>query len=216
MQVRFGDPIIGTGGQRIGDVNGLIVDAGTKRARAILVDAGLLDRAQHMVAFSAIERSDQSGLHLDATGAKTDAESPVLDSEEVAFAQRVEPETTFIPAAGVGGPVMASEPSIPGEYPDESSFIENAPLDPPPVEIESNLGENEVRLDKGTDAISNDGHKIGEILGFELGDMGLVDQITVSEGFILKHQASFPIAEIGEFGTNAVHLRLSKDEAEKR
>jgi hypothetical protein len=216
MQVRFGDPVNGSGGQRLGEVNGLVVDAGTKRASAILVDAGPLDRAQQMVAISAIARSDQSGLHLDATRTKTDAESPELDSDEVAFPQRAEPETTFIPAAGVGGPVMASEPSVPGEYPDESSFFEIAPLDPPPVEIESNLGENEVRLDKGADAMSKDGHKVGEVVGFELGDMGRVDQITVSEGFILKHQASFPLAEIGEFGTNAVHLRLSRSDAEKR
>jgi uncharacterized protein YrrD len=216
MQVRFGEPVFGIGGKRVGEVDGLIVNAGTKRARAILVDTGLLGRAQHMVAISAITRSDERGLHLDTTGKRADTSSPVVESEEVAFSQRVEPPIEFVPAAGVGGPVIADNPAVPGEYPDESSFFELAPLDPPPVEIESNLGENDVKLDKGTDVLSSDHHKIGQAVSFDLGDMGLIDRVTVSEGFILKRSAAFPLAEIGEFGTNEVHLRVDRAEAEKR
>lgn len=216
MQIKLGASVFGIGGKRIGEVDGLVADAGTKRARLILMDPGLLDRSQHLVAVSAIRRSDEDGIHLDATGARTVAESPVLESEEVAFAQRVEPETTFIPAAGVGGPVVASTPSIPGQYPDDSSFFEIAPLDPPPVEILSNLGENEVRLTKGTDVLSQDRHKIGSVTEFDLGEMGLIEGVTVSEGFILKHAAKFALAEIGEIDSNAIHLRLTREEAEKR
>jgi hypothetical protein len=216
MEVRLGESVFGIGGKQVGEVDGLIVDAGTKRARAILVDTGLLNRAQHMVAVSAIAHSDERGLHLDTTGKRAGASSPVVESEEVAFSQRVEPPTEFVPAAGVGGPVIADNPAVPGEYPDEKSFFDIAPLDPPPVEIESNLGENEVKLDKRTDVRTADGHKVGEAVAFELGDMGLVDRVTVAEGFLLKRSVNFPLAEIGEFGTNEIHLRISKDEAEKR
>lgn len=216
MQVRLGASVFGIGGKRLGEVDALIADAGTKRARAILVDAGLLDRTGHLVAISAIARSDQDGLHLDATGARTNAESPVLDSEEVAFPQRVAPPTTFIPAAGVGGPVIADDPAVPGQYPDNSSFFELAPLDPPPVEIESNLGENEVRLQKSTEAVSKDQHKIGRVTAFDLGDMGLIEGITVSEGLIRKESAHFALAEIAELGTNTIHLGLTRQEAENR
>lgn len=216
MQVRLGESVFGLGGKRLGEVNGLVIDAGTKRARAILVDAGLLDRVEHIVAISAVRVANEDGLHLDATGARTEDQSPILDSEEVAFAQRVEPETTFIPAAGVGGPVYATEPSVPGAYPDQSSFFEIAPLDPPPVEILSNLGENEVGLRSGTHAISSDHHTVGEVVAFALGDMGLVESITVSEGLIRKSEMILPLADISEFGSNAIHLRISKDEAASR
>ncbi len=216
MQVRLGESVFGIGGKQLGEVNGLIVDAGTKRARALLMNAGLLAREEHIVAISAVRTGDDEGLRLDATGARTEAQSPVLDSEEVSLAQRVEPETTFIPAAGVGGPVYGAEASVPGAYPDESSFFEIAPLDPPPVEIFSNLGENEVRLERGTHAISSDNHKVGAVVAFALGEMGLVETITVSEGFILKSEVDFPLADISEFGANAVHLRITKDEAASR
>ena len=214
MQIEFGAPVFGVGGKRLGEVDGLVVNAGTKRASAILVDAGLFDRGKHMIGVSAITRSDQDGLHLDEPAATSEAESPTLDAEEISLAQRVEPPTEFIPAAGVGGPIYADTPAPAGEYPDESSFFEIAPLDPPVVEVESNLGENEVVLGSETHAISSDHERLGNVTAFELGDMGLVESITVSEGLIFKERQAFPLSEIDEFGTDAVHLRLTKSAAE--
>ena len=109
---------------------------------------------------------------------------PISTARKSPCRSELRPRPTFIPAAGVGGPVYADEPTLPGRFPDDSSFFEMAPLDPPPIEIFSNLGENEVRLDKGTDILASDGHKVGEAESFTLGDMGLVEQVAVSEGFL--------------------------------
>jgi hypothetical protein len=214
MQVEFGASILGKGGKRLGAVDGLVVNAGTKRASSVVADEGLFDSGKHMIAVSAIARSDQDGLHLEESAARTESESSELDSEEVTFPQRVEPSTTFIPAAGVGGPVYADAPPAPGDYPDSHSFFDIAPLDPPAVEIESNLGENEVVLSKGTRAISSDDHHLGDVVGFALGEMGLVESVTVSEGLIFKQRSTFGLNEIDEFGTDTVHLGLTKSAAE--
>jgi len=214
MQIEFGAPVFGAGGKRLGDVDGLVVNAGTKRASAILVDAGLFDRGKHMIGVSAITRSDHDGLHLDEPAATSEADSQTLDTEEVSIAPRVEPPTEYIPAAGVGGRVYADTPATPGAYPDESSFFELAPLDPPVVEVESNLGQNEIVLGSETHAISSDHQRLGNVTAFELGDFGTVESIAVSEGLIFKERRTFPLNEIDEFGTNAVHLRLSQSTAE--
>ncbi len=214
MQIDFGAPVFGAGGKRLGEVDGLVVNAGTKRASAILVDAGLFDRGKHMIGVSAVMRSDNDGLHLDEPARTSEAASQTLETEEVSIAQREEPPTEYIPAAGAGGRVYADVPAASGEYPDESSFFEIAPLDPPVVEVESNLGQNEVVLGKETDAISSDHERLGNVVAFEVGDIGLVESVTVSEGFIFKERSSFPLNEIEEFGTNAVHLRLTKSAAE--
>jgi uncharacterized protein YrrD len=216
MQIEFGAPVFGVGGKRLGEVDGFVVNAGTKRASAILVDAGFFDRGKHMIAVSAVTGSDQDGVHLDEPAATSEASSPTLDSEEVSIAQRVEPPTEFIPAGGVGGPVYADTGAPSGRYPDDSSFFEIAPLDPPVVEVESNLGANEVVLGKETHAISSDEERLGTVIAFEVGDMGLVESITVSEGLIFKERRSFPLKEIDEFGTNEVHLRVSRSAAEAR
>jgi len=214
MQIEFGAPVFGVGGKRLGAVDGLVVNAGTKRASAILVDAGLFDRGKHMIGISAITKIDQDGLHLDEPAATSEAGSQTLDTEEVSIAPRVEPPTEYIPAAGVGGGVYADTPATPGAYPDESSFFELAPLDPPVVEVESNLGQNEVVLGSETHAISSDHQRLGNVTAFELGDMGLVESIAVSEGLIFKERRTFRLNEIDEFGTNAVHLRLTQSTAE--
>jgi hypothetical protein len=216
MDVRLGSEVFGRAGKKIGEVVGLVVNAGTKRAAGILIDKGIFERGEQIVGVSAIQRSDADGLYLDQSAMRTEKTAPELDSEEIGLPQRVEPPTTYIPAGGVGGPIVADTPSVPGRYPDDSSFFDLAPIDPPPVEIFSNLGENEVRLDKGTDVLSSDGHKVGEAVSFTLGDMGLVEQVTVSEGFLRKEETTFSLADIGEFGTNTVHLLLDKSGAERR
>jgi hypothetical protein len=91
-----------------------------------------------------------------------------------------------------------------------------APLDPPPVEVVSDLGANEVIVGKGTDVFSSDRHKLGEAVLFELGDREVIERVTVSEGFIFKEQSSFSLADIDEFGTHEIHLRLTRAEAEAR
>ena len=214
MHIEFGAPVFGVGGKRLGEVDGLVVNAGTKRASAILVDAGLFDRGKHMIGVSAVTRSDQDGVYLDEPAATAEAPSQTLDTEEISIAQRVEPPTEYIPAAGVGGRVYADTPAPSGKYPDDSSFFELAPLDPPVVEVESNLGQNEVVLGRETHALSSDHERLGRVTAFELGDMGLVDSITVSEGLIFKERHAFPLNEIEEFGTDTVHLRLTKSAAE--
>jgi hypothetical protein len=216
MRIEFGAPVFVAGNKRLGEVDGLVVNAGTKRASAILVEAGLFDRGKHMIAVSAVTASDQDGLHLDRAAGTSEASAPTLDSEEVSFAQRVEPPVEFIPAGGVGGPVYADTEAAPGKYPDDSSFFEIAPIDPPVVEVESTLGANEVVLGRETHAISSDQERLGNVIAFELGDMGLVESVLVSEGLILKERFTFPLTEIDEFGTNAVHLGVTRSAAEAR
>lgn len=216
MEIRYGASVFGIAGKRLGDVDGVVIDAGTKRVRSLIVDAGFLNQAKHMVPVSAIRSIDDEGIRLDTTGPRAAAQSPTIGQEEMAIPQRVSEPEMFIPAAGVGGPIIASDPSVPGEYPNDSSFFDMAPIDPPPVEVFSNLLDNEVLLEKRSEAYSADSHKVGRVAAFTLGDLGLVESVTVTEGRFSREQATFPLAEIEEFGTGAVHLRVDKDEAERR
>lgn len=201
MLIRVGDSVFGTGGTERGKVAGIVVNAGTMRATGILVHSGPFSRTERILAVSGVGSTDERGLHLDTTGAVAKSESPILESEKVAFAQRVQPPETFIPAAGVGGPVYTTEPNVTGPYPDDSSFFELAPIDPPPVETISNLGEYEVKLTGRAEAVASEGHGLGRIQSYSLGDMGLVDSFTLSDG------KSYTTSQIDEFGTDKVHLK---------
>lgn len=203
MLIRVGDSVFGTGGKELGNVAGLVVNAGNMRATGILVHSGFRGHTERILAVTGAASTDERGLHLDSTGAVAASESPIVGSEEVAFAQRVQPEETFLPAAGVGGPVYVTDPNVSGIYPNDSSFFELAPIDPPPVEILSNIGENEVKLTDHTEALNSEGHGLGRVESYELGDMGLVDSITLKDG------TSYVTSQIGEFGTDKIHLKAS-------
>jgi hypothetical protein len=179
------------------------------------VNAGLFGRSRHVVELSAILSSDDAGLHLDASGETTDKESPVIESEEIAKAQRVEPPITFVAAAGVGGPVYAAGPATPGDYPDDSSFFDIAPIDPPVVEVESNLGENAVILDGKTDVLTRDNETLGRVKGLSLGSFGTIESLTVGEGLLSRERATFLLANITDLGSDRVRLGLTRAEAER-
>lgn len=216
MKIDFGAKVFGIAGKELGDVDGVVIDAATKRLRSIVIAAGLLHQTKHMVEVSAITSGDDRGLHLDSTRARAAADSEIIDSEEVAFAQRVSEPEVFIPAAGVGGPIVVDDPAVPGEYPHGDSFFDLAPIDPPPVEVESNLLESEVVLGRSSEVLSSDGDKVGEITSFTTGDLGAIESVTASEGLLGRKHASFALADIGEFGTDRVHLKLSTADAEAR
>jgi hypothetical protein len=215
MRVPFGATVFGNDGQRLGEVEGLVVDAGTKRARAIVVDPGGLRGGKRMIEVSALRGRDQQSLLLDETGAAATAEEEVIGTEEVSFEPRAEPPTTYVPAGGVGGPTIVDAPPVPGEYPDSKSFFDVAPIDAPVVEVESNLGPSEVILGRGTNVVSKDHHNLGKATSFDLGDMGTVNAVTVSEGLVFRKSVDFSLSEIDEFDTEAVHLRLARAEAER-
>ena len=215
MQVEFGAPVFGAGGKRLGEVDGLVVNAGTKRASAIIVDAGLFDRGKHMIGVSAVTRSDQDGLYLDEPAATSEA-----DVADPRLRRSVDCPTRRA-ADGVHSGVRSWGAGLRGQSRrvreisrTTAASFEIAPLDPPVVEVKSNLGQNEVVLGSETHAISNDHERLGNVAAFELGDMGLVESVTVSEGLIFKERSTFPLTEIDEFGTNAVHLRLTRSAAE--
>ncbi|MCC7022853.1 MAG: hypothetical protein IT338_08500 [Thermomicrobiales bacterium] len=216
MHIDFDQAVFGSDTQKLGDVDGLVVDAGTKRATFILVGSGLLGNTKHKIGVSAISAVAQDGLHLGHLAPKGDDRAPILDSVEVELPERDQPLPTFIPAAGAGGPIITTEPDLPGRYPADNSFFEVAPIDPGPVEVFSNLQENEVVLGKGTEVFASDGDKLGHAVAFDLGDMGLVERVVVSEGLIFKKRATIALPEIEEFGTDAIHLRLTKAAAASR
>jgi hypothetical protein len=44
--------------------------------------------------------------------------------------------------------------------------------------------------------------------------MGAVESLTLTEGFLVKERATFPLADITDFGSDRVRLGLSRAEAE--
>lgn len=211
MHIHFGDEVYGSDGHKAGEVKGVVVDSGAQRVTRILVHSGAF-KADLLLDFGGATSEADGRLSVDISNASLE-QQPRFDSEEHVFASRSPEEPLLEPAAGVGGPVMYADTTPTDGFPGKDLF-DTAPLDPPTVEIMSNLNTNEVMLHKGSDIVSKDQHKIGDLDGLATSDFGAVESIEVREGFIFKHSLRIPVGSISEFDKDKIHLLISKEEAE--
>lgn len=212
MRLDFGQAVYGSDGAHLGKVGGIIINSGTSEVTRILVDHGF-GAAPRLVDISAVESMgapDPVTLNLgeDAFNAL-----PEYATREVAFPPRVPEFPTILPAGGVGGPVIAdTSPTGPG-YPGGDLF-DLAPIDPPTVEVQSNLLDAESVLRHGSDVVASDGDKVGTLDEVAFGELGEVASIVVKAGFLFHHDLSIPVAEVAEFDDGMVHLKVTKEVAE--
>jgi len=81
--------------------------------------------------------------------------------------------------------------------------------------LESNLLTSEVVLHKGSEVVSSDGHKVGTLDEVVFGELGVVDGFVVRAGFLFHHDLRIPVSAVADFGTDKVHLKITKDAAER-
>ena len=212
MRIDFGQGVY-TGADRVRDVSGLVVNSGTLEVTRILVGhPGAA--APRLVDASAVASAEGDRVVLSMSRAEFEA-MPELVSHEVATPPRTPEFPTILPASGVGGPLLADTaqtgPGVAGD-----SFFDLAPIDPPTLQVESNLLESEALLRHGSDVVSSDGHKVGTLDEVAFGDLEAVAGLVVRAGFLFHHDLRLPISAVAEFGTDKVYLNVTKDEAERR
>ncbi len=213
MKIDFGQEVQASDGRSVGSVVGLVVNGGTFEVTRVLVKHRG-DESARLVDVSAVQSSGGDRIGLDMSRQAFEA-MPMLASQEVATPPRVPEFPTIIPTGGVGGPVLADASDTGPGYPG-GDFFDVAPIDPPTVQVESNLLFSEVVLSHGSDVVSSDGHKVGALDEATVGELGIVDALVVRAGFLFHHDLRIPVSDVADFGTDKVHLKIAKDEAERR
>lgn len=213
MQIDFGQKVKANDGKAVGSVVGLVLNGDTFEVTRILVGHGR-GEPPRLVDVSVAQAGGDGAIALDMPVASFEA-TPRLASREAVTEPDMPVFPTIIPASGVGGPVLAdSSDSGPG-YPG-GGFFDIAPIDPPVVQVESNLLFSEVVLHHGSDVIASDGDKVGTVDEASFGDLGVIAGIVVRAGFLFHHDLHLPVADLASFETNRVNLKLTKEEAELR
>jgi sporulation protein YlmC with PRC-barrel domain len=214
MRVDVGQNVISRDGKKIGTVAGFVLDAGTKEIRRLVIGGGHFGD-DRLADYSVISSSAADGVHVDLT-AEAAQHLPIFFKQEHVVAQASDPMDVIMPATGMGGPIFYESATGGSSYPDSSSFFVAAPIDPPVVEIRSNLGDTEVMLRKGTDVVGDDGHKVGEIDEVVVSDHGHIEAFVVKAGFLFKHDVRVPLAWVSEVDDDRVLLNVSASEAERQ
>ncbi|MBA3414511.1 MAG: PRC-barrel domain-containing protein [Chloroflexia bacterium] len=211
MKIDFGQEVQASDGETVGSVVGLVVNGATFEVTRVLVGHGR-GEPPRLVDVSAVRISDGDRITLDLSRASFEA-TGMVESRETATEPRVPEFPTIIPTGGVGGPVLTDASDTGPGYPGGDLF-DIAPIDPPVVQVESNLLFSEAVLHRGSDVVSSDGHKVGTLDEATVGELGIVEALVVRAGFLFHHDLRIPVVEVADFGTNRIHLKITKDAAE--
>ena len=212
MDIALGSEVYGSDGEYFGTAKGIVVHPQPRRATRLLIGSGPLGGNDRMADIALVTSSADGRIVLlvDRNGAEG---LPEYVKESYVHPDRVQDFPVILPASGVGGPVMYDNPQTGSGYPGGDLF-DPAPIDPPRLEVISNLLTTEVMLPKGSDVDAVDGHKVGGLDDVSLDSDGHVESIVVRAGFLFHHDLRLAPSAIDEYLDHKITLRVSKDEAE--
>lgn len=212
MRIVLGTDVFGSDGEYFGQADGVVVDAGARRLTRIVIGSGPLGGNDRMADIALVHAAgeDRISLIVDRAGAEA---LPEYVKETYVHPDRTPGFPVILPASGAGGPVLYDNPDTGMGYPGGDLF-DPAPIDPPEMEVVSNLLTSEVMLPKGSDVVSSDDHKVGDLDEVELDADAHVEAVVVRAGFLFHHDLRLPAAEISEFDDKKVRLTVTKDAAE--
>ncbi len=208
MRIVMGSEVLASDGEKVGDVDGVVVDSGNGRVQQLLVASGLLRRRRRLVDVSAVQ-SGGAPLRLDMTKATADQLPTYVELEATVESPQTPEMPMVMPASGVGGPVMTEPIEGAIDYTGSGSFIESAPIDPDPSQAVSNLEENDVILGRDTRVVDWGGDDLGGLEQIEIDGDAAITEIVVSEGVLFSHDRTLAGSAITSYGDNKIYVKTS-------
>jgi uncharacterized protein YrrD len=219
MRVELGETVRTIDGEEAGVVRYLIVDPGSRNVRAVVLEQGLLFKDDTEIPLEALQEAPEGGLMLTYSADRLH-HLPQFDINRY-----TEPTERFIadsdlPQAGVLWPSMTPFPNTvtgPGVYPILSPPQGAAPNYPDEADVrdEPRLARQEadVVVSEGSDVVTMDGDKVGEVhhIAFDAVS-GRPIRLVVKKGFLFTQDVEIPVEEIGSVDRGIVMLKLSKEE----
>ncbi|HEX5165006.1 MAG TPA: PRC-barrel domain-containing protein [Thermomicrobiales bacterium] len=216
MRIDLGTDVFGTDGEKVGAVDKIVIDPGTKQIHQFVVHRGFLTRENKLVDIAMVSGQDDQGLRLDLT---SDQVNELPDYIEERFVQVPEHDVDAIPfilptAMGAGGYLYGAPYAGRGYEGRQDSFFDAAPSVAPVIEDESNIPETDVMISEGTDVYGADGDKVGSVGEVLVSENGAIQGFVVSKGVIFKKDVRVPIDWVESADEAQIRLNVTSAEAE--
>ncbi|HUY98782.1 MAG TPA: PRC-barrel domain-containing protein [Thermomicrobiaceae bacterium] len=218
MDLELGKTVVSSDGEKVGRVDRLVFDANTKELRQFIVHQGTFLTSDRIVDRPMIDHVDDDGtVHLNAPAAVVEQQPEFVVAE---FLIPTEDELRWFPHAwvnsggGVGAPILYGPGELGQGYDQHGGLFEPAPLNPPQEEVRSNLAEDSVMLDRGTNVVDRDGEKVGTVEDVIYDENGAIAGFVVKAGFLFHHDVRIPADLVESMSPASVRLKVSADEAE--
>lgn len=207
-QVAIGDKVISSDGQKLGDVEHLVVDPAKRELTAFIVDKGLFDRGR-VCDLGYVDNVDGNQVKL------------TLDRDQAnSLPEWVEQEFMQFNQSGGGvhnnsaggtwyhmGPAGGGVPST-----GASSFFQPAIVGDVSTQIVSPIDESDIVIGKGTEVYSIDGFKLGQIDEIDFDEKGKISGFSFEKGHIFsKKEVNVSVDDVDGITQKYVRLKLTRD-----
>jgi uncharacterized protein YrrD len=213
IDVRLGSSVFSSDGKRVGKVDGLVIDPDSKSMLEIIVHQGLVFSTDRIVDVIYIDRIDEEGaVHLTVDADEADRMPPLVTRDyTVASSAGPAPIPSTI-GRGPTDPLMwRSGPAGRGMHSSNEAEYLVAVASAAPVEVRSDLPDESVVIDSGTDVVTVDGEKIGTVDDVIYDEAGGLTGFVVKTGRFHHHDITVTISNVAAMTNTYVRLKVDAE-----
>lgn len=199
LRVKIGTQVIGADGQRIGDVDGVVLNPKNDRVRLVMIRKGLIFHSDQSFGVQSITRIDDDGIHVSFTREESEMMDHYMDADFMT------PPDGYFGTNGVFWPRQNYLGAMNSEEPD---MEENDPR----------LGSEQVliALSRGSEVLDRDQESLGKIVDLAADAAGRIIAFKVEEGRLRHHERWVPVHCVAVTDDEHVYLNLTEAELDER
>lgn len=199
LRVKIGTQVIGADGQRIGDVDGVVLNPKNDRVRLVMMRKGLIFHSDQSFGVQSITRIDDDGIHVSFTREESEMMDHYMDADFMT------PPDGYFGTNGVFWPRQNYLGTMNSEEPD---MEENDPR----------LGSEQVliALSRGSEVLDRDQESLGKIVDLAADAAGRIIAFKVEEGRLRHHERWVPVHCVAVTDDEHVYLNLTEAELDER
>lgn len=213
--IRIGAMVYSRDGQKLGNVERLILNERRQRVEALVVHKPLLGDNK-IVEMPLVERVGDDGIVLRISADETKLLPTFVREKFVEIAPEAALDALYASFAPGTGTFLAAPP-VAGRRTFED-FADGGRLTPIPpdatVTVESNVPDDYDVIGPGTDVFAVDGQKVGTVSEVMVDGDGDITGFVVEKGLLFKHDVFIPVDWIHDIGNQHIHLKVTAEEAE--
>jgi sporulation protein YlmC with PRC-barrel domain len=207
MRLELGAHVRSSDGHEIGEIDKLVVEPESGEVRAAIVRHGTLLSEQFEIPIGAFAPGGSDEVLVDYT------------ADEVKGLPRFIPDNYREPLPDYSSPLGYAPGGLlwPGSaYPapgldyDRMSVAPSTDYD----QIRSRFDDTTAVIEEGSDVMSRDGEKIGEVHSVSVdAATGRPTRLVIRKGFLFTEDLVIPLSLVDSVGNDAIYLNVDKDEA---
>lgn len=214
MKFKEGTAVKTMGGDKVGNIDHIVLDPTTDKVTHIVVKKGFLFAEDRVVPVNVLRQADEDYVILDMT---TDEFEALPQYEETHY---IQPNRDYRPHDSTEADWETKRPLFfyaaphTGVYPYHLGPVGGVNPDPQIRETVRNVPDRTISIDAGTKVRSIDGEHAGDIKQTFTDENGHITHILISKGFIFKTERLIPVHWLDQMSDDEIQLHVRTEVVE--